>query len=275
MSGYNDQRFTGGNLIKRLTSDRGGAHRVKILAISLLLIFVSHSSAFALTSLPGEGIRFHYRVQKLGATIMRASLSIESGNPHYLVKAVVDTKGVARPLFRMHNRFTSYINGDSLTPWRYIKEVDQKGIFSHKKRYTDTLTFDPDSCKVTVEHADPPGVQEISIPPQTYDPLAIFLKCFLESEVANGHTIAMRIYDGIKLREVTFDAVSGEITTPLYGTVKAICLKSEVPFSSLGDKEGVIKIWYTDDARRYPVNISLELPIVGNVEFELERVEAW
>jgi hypothetical protein len=264
-----------GSLIKKLTIQQGKVHRIRIIALSSLLLLTNLSSALALPCLPGEGIRFHYRAKKLGATIIKASLSIEHGNPHYVVKAIVDTKGVARPLFRMHNRFSSYIIEDGLMPWRYVKEVDQKGIFSHKKHYTDTITFDPGSCKVTIEHATPPGVQEISVPPQTYDPLAIFLKYYLESEVTNGHTLTMNIYDGIKLREVTFDATSEEITTPLYGTVKAICLKSEVPFSSLDDKEGIIKIWYTDDARRFPVNISLELPMVGKVEFELERVETW
>lgn len=262
-------------MITRLHADQGGIQRIRAIVLSLLLLFAHLPTAFARPCLPGEGMRFHYRVHKLGATIMTASLSIERGNPNYVVKAAVDTTGVVRPFFQMHNRFSSYIKEDGLTPWRYIKDVDQKGVFSHKKRYTDTLTFDPAGCKVTVEHADPPSMQEISVPPQTYDPLAIFLKCFLESEVANGQKIAMRIYDGIKLREVTFDAVSGEIATPLYGTVKAICLKSEVPFSSLGDQEGVIKIWYTDDEQRLPINISLELPTFGSVEFELERVEVW
>jgi hypothetical protein len=265
----------GGSLIKKLTLDRATARKILILIVSWLLLLVNLPFVFASPCLPGEGIRFHYRVQKLGATVINASLSIERGNPHYLVKAILDTTGVVSPFFRMHNRFSSYINAEGLTPWRYVKEVDQKGIFSHKKRYTDTLTFDSGGCKVTVERADPHNIREVSIPPKTYDPLAIFLKCFLESAVANEHTIDMRIYDGIKLREVTFDARHGEIATPLYGTVKAICLQSEMPFSSLGDKEGIIKIWYTDDERRFPVNISLELPVVGNVEFELEKVERW
>ena len=156
-----------------------------------------------------------------------------------------------------------------------MKEVDQRGIFSGKKRYTDILTFDPRGGKVMVERVDPPDVREISIPPQTYDPLAIFLKCFLEAEVEDGQTIEMRIYDGIKIREVTFSATSGVIPTLLYGEVKTICLESKVPFSSLGNKAGTIKIWYTHDERRFPVGMSLDLPSVGNVEFELVRVEVW
>jgi hypothetical protein len=204
-----------------------------------------------------------------------ASLSIEREGPLHLVKAAVDTTGMIRPFFRMHNRFCSYVKEDGLEPLQYMKEIDQRGIFSRNKRYTDILHFDPSSCTVIVEREDPPDTKEIAIPPHTYDPLSIFLKCFLESEVEDGQTIGMRIYDGIKLREVTFAATSGEISTPLYGEVKTICLESEVPFSSLGDKEGAIKIWYTDDERRFPVNITLELPSLGSVEFELERVEQW
>ena len=229
-------------------------------------------------SLPGEvenGISFHYRVQKLGTTIITASLSIERDGPLHVVKAAVDTTGMIRPFFRMHNRFFSFVKEDGLEPLRYVKEIDQRGIFSRSKRYTDILTFDPASGTVMVEREDPPDAKEISVPPHTYDPLSIFLKCLLESEVEDGQTIWMKIYDGIKLREVTFAATSGEIPTPLYGEVKTICLKSEVPFSSLGDKEGTIKIWYTDDERRFPVNITLELPSLGSVKFELERVETW
>jgi hypothetical protein len=228
--------------------------------------------------IPGEienGISFHYRVQKLGTTIITASLSIERDGPLHVVRATVDTTGFIVPFFRMHNRFSSYVKEDDLAPWRYVKKINQRGIFSQKKLYTDTLTFDNGSCKVTVERAEPRSVEEVTVPPHTYDPLTIFLKSFLEAEVEDGNQIEMTIYDGIKLREVTFAASCTEISTPLYGKVKAVCLKSDVPFSSLGDQEGTIKIWYTDDERRLPVNITLELPSLGSVEFELERVETW
>lgn len=250
-------------------------NRISILALSCLLLVLNLPSAIAHPAMAGNGVRFFYRAHKLGATVIKASLSIERDSSLYLVKVAVDSAGVTRPVFRMHNRFTSYIKDAGLEPWRYIKEVDQRGIFSKKKRYTDILTFDPASGKVTVERVAPPSVQEISVPPQTYDPLSVFLKFFLESEIVNGQKIVMKIYDGIKLKEVTFCAAKGEIDIPLYGAVKAISLEAKVPFSSLGDKEGVIKIWYTDDERRFPVAMHLKLPSVGNVEFELEKVETW
>ena len=253
--------------------------KLTIIPIGLLFFLCALlPTAIAHPSMPGEvenGISFYYRVQKLGTTIITASLSIERDGPLHLVKATVDTTGMIRPFFRMHNRFCSFVKEDGLEPLRYVKEIDQRGVFSRNKRYTDILTFDPVSGTVKVEREDPPDAKEIAVPPHTHDPLSIFLKSFLEAEVEDGSQIAIRIYDGIKLRDVTFAATSGELPTPLYGEVKTICLESEVPFSSLGDKEGTIKIWYTDDERRFPVNITLELPSWGSVQFELERVEQW
>ena len=249
---------------------------IPIALLTLLCTFLPHGIGHP--SLPGEveqGISFHYRVHKLGTTIITATLSIERDGHLHLVKATVDTTGVIRPFFRMHNRFCSFVKEDGLEPLRYVKEINQRGVFSRNKHYTDILTFDPANGTVVVEREDPPDEKEISIPPQTYDPLSIFLKCLLEAEVEDGQTLGMRIYDGNKLREVTFAATSGELPTPLYGKVKTICLESEVPFSSLGDKEGAIKIWYTDDEKRFPVNITLELPSLGSVKFELEKVETW
>jgi hypothetical protein len=250
-------------------------NRAITVALSCLLLLLSAPSAMARPGLMGNGIRFHYRAHKLGATIMKASLSIEHDGPFYVVKVAVDSKGVVRPVFRMHNRFTSYLRETGLEPWRYIKEIDQKGIFSKKKHYTDILTFDSANCKVRVERVAPPTVQEVSVPPQTCDPLSVFLKFFLKSQVVNGQKIVMRIYDGIKLKEVSFGVTKGEIDTPLYGTVKTTSLESKVAFSSLGDKEGIIKIWYTDDERSFPIAMHLKLPSVGNVEFDLEKVETW
>ena len=250
---------------------------IKILATALFILLLCGKLPHELShaSFARQGLSFYYRVQKLGVTILKASLSIQREEHFYLVQAAVDTTGVTLPFFRMHNRFRSYVKKEGLEPWRYVKEVNQWGIFSRRKYYTDILTFDLSNSKVIVERMDPPKVREVSVPSQTYDPLAIFLKYFLATDADEQDKIEMRIYDGTKVREVTFIATLGEIATPLYGEVRTVCVESTVPFSSLGNKEGVIKIWYTDDESRFPVDICLELPTVGSVEFQLERVEVW
>ncbi len=246
-----------------------------ITGIIVLLLVGSLSHEPGHTNPPWNGVSFHYRFQKLGATVLKATLSVERKDHLYVVKAAVDSTGVTAPFFRMHNRFCSYVEREGLEPTLYVKEVNQWGVLSRKKCYTDILNFDLGDSKVIVERREPPQVREVAIPPQTYDPLTIFLKYFLDAETGNRERIEMRIYDGIKVREVIFLATREEISTRLYGSVETTCLESKIPFATLGDREGVIKIWYVEDERRFPVDITLELPAVGSVEFELESVEMW
>ena len=58
----------------------------------------------------------------------------------------------------------------------------------------------------------------------------------------------------------------------MYGEVEAVCLESTTPFSTFGDKEGIIRIWYLNNREKIPILIELDLP-VGNVKFELEEVK--
>jgi len=112
----------------------------------------------------------------------------------------------------------------------------------------------------------------VILPPGTQDPLSFFVKYYLQGEIKPGEEVYMSIYDGIKLREVTFSARAESIETQWCGLVDVICLESKVPFSSLGGREGIIKIWFTRDRRKLPVRIGLDLPI-GAVHFELESFE--
>ena len=82
----------------------------------------------------------------------------------------------------------------------------------------------------------------------------------------------MSIYDGVKLRAMVFYSKQEKVKSKKYGEVQAIRLESSTSFATFGEKEGVIRIWYTQDRERIPLLIELDLP-VGNVKFELESVE--
>lgn len=248
-------------------------HKKGFLAILATLICAN--TAFADLAPNWHGIHLRYRAQKMGTTVVKATLTIEHDGPLYTVRATVDSSGLARPVFKMHNRFTSYCKHEGLEPWIYIKDIDQRGVFSKKKRYTDILVFNPSMCKVRVEHLNPSKVEEVSLPPDTYDPLGVFLKYFIGGQVTEGEKITMRIYDGVRAKEVTFTVTAEDLITPFYGPVKAIALESKVPFSTLGDREGVIKIWYSADAQRIPIAMDLDLPSIGIVSFALEGLESW
>ncbi len=251
------------------------------VAIGFALVFIGWSLALGQE---GETIsseralfrkrQFTYGAEKFGLRILEAIITLEEapsegGKKVYLAQALVETTGVTNWLFRMHNQFHSWVDARYLGPMRYVKEIDQKGIFSGEKHYRSVLTFSRGDNRVVVD-----GTKEVTIPPGTQDPLSFFVKYYLQGEIIAGEEIRMSIYDGIKLRQVTFSARGESIETEWRGPVDVICLESKVPFSSLGEREGIIRIWFTRDRRKVPVRIGLDLPI-GTVRFELESFEEW
>ena len=220
---------------------------------------------------------FVYVAEKFGIPILRASIRIanglsEGGRDLYRVQASVNSLNHLGFLFRMNNRFTSTMESETCVPVRYVKEIDQEGLLVPNKRYLQEIIFDFPNKRVIVENGGGKARQEIPLPPDTYDPLSMFARCYLKEELHPGQDIRMSIYDGVKLRQMVFQSRRERMKSRIYGAVEVLRLESSTSFSAFGDKEGVIRIWYTADGKKIPVLMELDLP-VGSVKFELEKVE--
>mgnify|MGYP006268539327 CR=1 FL=1 len=225
---------------------------------------------------PGPGKTFLYTARKFGVPILKASIKIENGSseqgtPIYQIDASVSSVPFGF-LFRMNNRFVSTVHAESCSPVRYVKKIDQEGLLVEKKNYFQAFTFDFSNKKVVAEKGEKKERQEIPLSSETHDPLSMFAKCYLKEEIQPGQSISMSIFDGVKLREMVFHSKKEKVKSTMYGEVDTVCLESSTPFSTFGDKEGKIRIWYTADGRKTPVLMELELPI-GHIKFELESVD--
>ena len=227
--------------------------------------------------IPGPGRVFLYTAKKFGVPILKASIKIENGSseqgrPLYQVHASVDSLHYFGFLFRMNNRFLSTMEAETCSPVRYVKEINQEGLLIEKKNYFQTFTFDFPNKKVVVEKGEKKERQEVPLSSETYDPLSMFVRCYLKEEIHPGQNIRMSIFDGVKLRQMIFYSKKGKVKSKMYGEVEAVCLESSTSFSTFEDKEGNIRIWYTTDGEKTPILIELELP-VGHIKFELESME--
>ena len=255
--------------------DQGEKWFLRLLLVGILLV----SGTLAHGAEPGipdkaTGTSFLYTGKRFGIPVLKAVIKIENGlfeqgKPVCQIKAHIDTVNLGF-LFHMNNHFTSVVETDTFTPIRYVKEIDQGGFLRETKNYRQTLVFDSKNGKVIVEQKG--GKKEVSIPAHAYDPLSMFARYYLGDELRPGQDIPMSIYDGVKLREILFHSRKERVKTDLYGEIEAVCLESTTSFSTFGDREGQIRIWYTADKEKTPVLIQLDLP-VGDVVFDLDRVE--
>src|SRR4030043_146283 len=161
------------------------------LSISIILLLGSvaypNGQKQILEPLPGSGRVFLYTAKKLGVPILKASIKIENGsseqgNPLYEIRASVDSLQLGF-LFRMNNRFLSIVQAKTCAPVRYVKEIDQEGLFVGKKNYSQTFTFDFPNKKVVAERGEKKERQGIPLSSETHDPLSMFARCYLKEEI--------------------------------------------------------------------------------------------
>lgn len=231
----------------------------------------------------GKGKTLVYTATRFGVPILKATIKIEDGfvdqeKSLLQVQAFFYSLHYLGLVFRMNNRFTSIVEAKTCSPIRYVKEVDQEGLLIKNKHYLHTFTFDALHQKVVaekmekVEKVEKREKEEVALPPDTYDPLSMFARFYLREDLRPGEDIRMSIYDGVRLRQMVFHSKIERVKSKIYGEVEAVCLESTTSFSSFGEKEGIIRIWYIKDGEKTPILMELDLPI-GDVKFELESIE--
>ncbi len=188
------------------------------------------------------------------------------------VQAIFQSNPSLETLFRMNNRFTSTLEAGTYTPVTSVKEIDQGGILIKEKHYRQTFTFDLLHQRVVVENKEAKESQGIPLPPGTYDPLALFARFYLKGTLLPGQDVPMSIFDGLRLRQIVFRSTKEMVQSKMFGEVEAVRLDSKTFFSTFGDREGLIHLWYTTDGKKTPILIETELP-VGMIRFELESSE--
>ena len=251
-----------------------------LFIIILILIFGSpaYGGEQGRVSGPENGSEkiFYYTAKKLGVPILKATIRIGNGyseqgkNLHKIEAQVISFK-VPGFMFRMNNRFTSFMKMDSFSPLRYVKEIDQEGLFIERKNYLQTITFDSILHKATVEKKAAGEKREVFFPSQTYDPLAMFARYHLREGLPPDQEVRMAIFDGVKFRQMVFHSKRSRVKSKILGEVDAVCLESTTAFSSFGEKEGNIRIWYTANGDKIPISLELDLP-VGVVKFDLDEI---
>jgi hypothetical protein len=264
---------------------RLGIRVISIIGISSLLGSFAYCYGQDQTSkLPsGKGKTLIYTATRFGLPILKATIKIEDGSIDHgksllQIQAFFYSLHYLGLVFRMNNRFTSTVETETCSPVRYVKEVDQEGLLIKDKHYLHTFTFDALHQKVVVEKMEKKEKEgreekeEIFLPPDTYDPLSMFARFYLKEDLHPGQDIPMSIYDGVRVRQMVFHSKVERVKSKMYGEVEAVCLESTTSFSTFGEKEGIIRIWYIRDGAKTPILMELDLPI-GDVKFELESME--
>lgn len=198
-----------------------------------------------------------------------ATIHLEQAGDMERIVATGQSIGAVNLLFRVNDRFESYLNRQTGCSTSFNKLLQEgrrqvnstlRFLYSQSKQVLDEKNL----VKGTDKH------QEAPIPPCVTDLMsAIFYGG--SQPIAQGESFHVPLADGMRVVDVTMKAEAREQITTQAGTFQTIRVQ---PSAAAGvvKSRGNIWIWYTDDNRRMPVQMRARL-FWGTLTLRLTKVE--
>jgi hypothetical protein len=117
------------------------------------------------------------------------------------------------------------------------------------------------------------STREVDVPACVHDTIGA-LGRFRLMKLDPGQTIVMPVSDGKKSASVRVEALKRETVSTPAGKFKAVKFEAHMFNDVIYRRKAHLYFWLTDDARRIPVKIEIDMPFfIGNVTLELEKEE--
>ncbi len=197
------------------------------------------------------------------ATMQIPKIKKVAGRDTYNVLFEVNSVPSFDPVFKVRDRYESYLDVEGLFPWRFEQHI-KEGSFT--KDYS--AFFDHRGGKAKTSDGD------FKFPKYTHDIISAFYYCrtidFSKSK--KGDIVKLRnFYEG-KVHQLDVVFRGRERVKVAAGTFDCIILEPLVRKGGLFKNEGSIYVWLTDDEVKMPVKVKTKV-VIGSIDAELTKYE--
>ena len=198
-----------------------------------------------------------------------ASFHLEQAGGMERIVATGQSIGAVNLLFRVNDRYESYLNQQTGCSTSFNKML-QEG----RRQIDSTLRFLTNPARQVLDEKNlvtgTAKHQEAPIPPCVTDLMsAIFYGG--SQPIEPGQSFHMPVADGMRVVDVTMQAEAREQIVTQAGTFQTIRVQPTADAGVVKNR-GNIWIWYTDDARRMPVQMRARL-FWGTITLRLTKIE--
>jgi hypothetical protein len=243
--------------------------------ILFIILLLASSFAFAqVVKNNGEpvfkvGERLDYRLRYGFITAAEASIRVEEtsaqfdNNPVFHLVAEGRTAGTFNIFYKVRNRYDSYVDKKTMTPYLYTENIREANY-----RRNDKARFYQDEKKVVSNNGT------FKANGQTFDVVSAyyFARNLNISTLTEGDTFSLDyfLHDGISKMDIQY--VGKEVVKTSLGYVRCIKFSPSIQPGRIFRKNSKLYLWITDDANRIPVKAHVEI-LVGSVTLELISAE--
>ncbi len=190
--------------------------------------------------------------------ILPHSNTVEGRNTMHIV-GIANTTGLFNLFFKVQNRYDSYIDEQSMSPYRFTRNI-REGRY----RRNDDVIFDHNR-KMAFSSRD-----TTSIPPYVQDIISAlyFARTFsMDSvEVGDAFYVDFFLSDSVYVTRILFEGYE-QVRTGL-GTFNTMKFKPQVQEGTVFDQPYPMTLWISDDENKIPILVESGL-VVGSVRLEL------
>ncbi|MEZ5065211.1 MAG: DUF3108 domain-containing protein [bacterium] len=196
-----------------------------------------------------------------GATMEVVGLRKVSGQQCLDIRTEARSNGVFSKVYKVWDRAQTFVDPESLLPWRFEKKLREGGY--HK----DVLVkFDRRRDFALYEEGD-----SVSIHPQVQDELSAFYYVrAMDLEV--GRDVSIDSHSNRKNYPVRVIVHGRETVEVPAGKFDCLVIEPVMAEEGIFTAKGKLTIWVTDDERRMPVLMKTKV-LVGSIGASLKRYE--
>ena len=210
----------------------------------------------------GEYLKFdvNYEFITVGEAVMKISDTVyHNGRKCLKVDFSVDSKSFFDLVYKVRDRYQTYIDVEGFFPWRFEQHIREGG-------YTRDFTAEFDQ----INHIAKTSEGQYKIPPYVHDIMSAFYfaRTVDYSNFKPGQKIHLQNFYKDSTYELDVRFKGRQEIEVEAGKFKCIVVEPLAKEGGLFKSEGRVYVWLTDDERKIPVRVSSKVAI-GSIDSEL------
>ena len=196
------------------------------------------------------------------ATIKVANSDLKfNGKPTYRLNVDAHTSGTFDVFYKIRDRYDSYIDKDTLTPYFYQENIREGGY-----RRNDKARFTQSTRKVVSNRGTFTGPTN-----QTFDLVSAyyFARSLDISKMKIGDKFALNYFLGDEINQLQIEYIGKEVVKSKLGSIRCLKFSPSIQPGRIFRKDSRLYLWITDDGNRVPVKAQVEI-LVGAVTMEIK-----
>ena len=214
----------------------------------------------------GEELTFrvHYGAVNAGVAIMSIDNSnkLINGRPTMHLIGTGTTKGAFDWVFKVRDRYESYVDEDALMPWLFIRRVDEGGF-----KIIQNQSFDHTNGKVNSDG------KSMEVPKYVQDMLTSFYyaRTMDFTKAKKGDTYAVQTFMDNEIWDLKLKFLGKEIVNSDMGKISCMKFCPVVQKGRVFRHDEDLTIWISDDVNHLPIRCQGDI-LVGSIKLDLIHV---